>query len=229
MKEPSLRSIVCIGLLFLGQTCAADDFKAALKLDPDPENGRNIYVVCVGCHRPEGWGSTSGVIPQIAGQHPRVIIKQLQHFSKGYRKSPQMSAFANPEVLGGTRGIADVAAYISALPMTPDPSHGDGANLERGGALFRTACGSKCHGKEGEGNDFRLWPRLQGQHYAYLLRQMKLIRDGHRRFADNLMVRRLGRLSEQDLEAVADYLSRIEPEKERVAPPGWTNPDFREP
>ena len=93
--------------------------------------------------------------------------------------------------------------------------------------MFRTACASKCHGTAGEGNDFRLWPRLQGQHYMYLLRQMKLIRDGHRRFADNLMVRRLDRLSEQDLEAVADYLSRIEPDRESVAPPGWTNPDFR--
>lgn len=229
MNDSFLKATLGTTLFFFAHASVGDDFKSALKLAPDTENGRDIYVVCVGCHQPEGWGSTSGVIPQIAGQHPRVIIKQLQHFSKGYRKSPQMSAFANPEVLGGTRGIADVAAYISALPMTPDPSQGDGANLERGGALFRTACGSKCHGQEGEGNDFRLWPRLQGQHYAYLLRQMKLIRDGQRRFADNLMVRRLGRLSEQDLEAVADYLSRIEPEKRRVAPPGWTNPDFREP
>jgi hypothetical protein len=41
------------------------------------------------------------------------------------------------------------------------------------------------------------------------------------------MVRRLGRFSGDDLQAVADYLSRLSPEPARVAPPGWTNPDFR--
>ena len=221
------RGVICTVIFLAGPDIGANPFKEARELEPNPDQGRSVYVVCSGCHRPEGWGTPSGIIPQIAGQHPRVVMRQLEHFSKGYRKSADMTALVNADVLDTPRVIADVSGYISRLPMTPAPGYGHGGNLQRGRALFDTACGSRCHGEDATGSDWKMWPRLHGQHYGYLLRQMELFRKGERRFADNLMVRRLGRFSGDDLQAVADYLSRLSPEPARVAPPGWTNPDFR--
>jgi hypothetical protein len=41
------------------------------------------------------------------------------------------------------------------------------------------------------------------------------------------MARRLGKLKENDLVILADYISRIKPPAEDVAPVGWKNPDFK--
>ncbi|HIJ35182.1 MAG TPA: cytochrome C, partial [Gammaproteobacteria bacterium] len=84
-----------------------------------------------------------------------------------------------------------------------------------------------CHGSNGQGDKKRFFPRLHGQHYAYLLRQLRWIRDGKRRNANPEMARRLGKLKENDLVILADYISRIKPPAEDVAPVGWKNPDFK--
>ena len=219
--------MVCIGLFFVAHTCFGNQFREARNLEPNLENGKKIYLACAACHQPEGWGSTSGVIPQIAGQHFRVITKQLEDISNGNRDSRQMTPFANEALLGGAQGIADVAGYIASLPMTPAPEYGNGNNLSQGGSLYRAGCARLCHGKNGEGHNQKLKPRIQGQHYTYLVRQMKLIRDGQRKDAHKTMVRKIKRRSDEELEAMADYLSRMKPDPELLAPEGWKNPDFR--
>jgi len=50
---------------------------AALTLKPDLENGLEVYEVCSACHLPEGWGTKEGTFPQLAGQHRKVLVKQL--------------------------------------------------------------------------------------------------------------------------------------------------------
>ena len=56
----------------------------ALGLTPDHENGIYTYEVCSACHQLNGWGLTNGTFPQISGQHPNVIIKQLAR--KGFSR-----------------------------------------------------------------------------------------------------------------------------------------------
>ena len=121
--------------------------------------------------------------------------------------------------------MADVAAYISALPMNPEPGIGRGDNLQYGQDLYENSC-EICHGENGEGDDESFFPKIQGQHYNYLLRQLKWIRDGKRRNVYRGMVRRMRRMSDADFEAVADYVSRLSPPKDVLGPPGWKNPDF---
>ena len=43
-------------------------------LTPNVANGLEIYRDCASCHKPEGWGLASGTVPQIAGQHHKVVI-----------------------------------------------------------------------------------------------------------------------------------------------------------
>ena len=109
-------------LLFLGFSTlpnAAEhlsEFDQAIELTPNLENGRALYRTCATCHRPEGWGSVSGGYPQIAGQLPSVLIKQLADFRAGNRDNPIMRAFTSPRSLGGPQEIADVSAYVASLP-----------------------------------------------------------------------------------------------------------------
>lgn len=197
----------------------------ALKLKPDLENGLEVYEVCAACHLPEGWGKPDGTFPMLAGQHKNVIIKQLSDIRALNRDNPTMYPFALPKSIGGAQSIADVAAYIAKLPMNPEPGFGDGKDLALGEKLYKENC-VRCHGANGEGSEEKYYPRIQGQHYKYLVRQFEWIRDGKRRNANPDMVKQIQTFSDKDMRAVMDFVSRQKPPKELVAKPGWENPDF---
>jgi len=197
----------------------------ALHLEADRENGIEVYEVCSACHLLEGWGQTDGTFPQLAGQHKSVLIKQLADIRALNRDNPTMYPFALPESIGGAQSVADVADYISKLPMNPEPGLGAGDNLELGAKLYKENC-VRCHGENGEGKPDKFYPRIQGQHYNYLLRQFEWIRDGKRRNANPDMVKQIQGFSDDDMRAVMDYVSRQKPPADMVAPVGWENPDF---
>jgi cytochrome c553 len=67
----------------------------------------------------------------------------------------------------------------------------------------------KCHGRHGEGNAGEIFPVVAAQHFGYLLREMKHIQDGTRGNSHPDMVKAIAGFSQADLEAVADYLSRL--------------------
>jgi cytochrome c553 len=198
----------------------------ALHLKPDFNNGREVYEVCSACHQPEGWGLTDGTFPQLAGQHTKVIIKQLADIRALNRDNPTMYPFALPSQIGGPQAIADVAAYIQRLRMNPEPGTGDGKDLVLGKKLYADNC-QRCHGADGEGDNDKFYPRIQAQHYSYLLRQYEWIKAGKRRNANPEMVKQIQGFSDRDTKAVLDYVSRLKPPAALTAPKGWKNPDFQ--
>ncbi|HHB81509.1 MAG TPA: c-type cytochrome [Aliiroseovarius sp.] len=198
----------------------------ALGLTPDHENGIYTYEVCSACHQLNGWGLDDGTFPQLAGQHVDVIIKQLADIRAQNRDNPTMYPFALPQEIGGAQSIMDVATYISNLPMNPQNGVGPGTDLERGEALYKENC-VRCHGENGEGSNEKFYPRIHGQHHNYLVRQFQWIRDGKRRNANPDMVKQIAGFSDADMNAVLDYVSRLDPPAEMVADdPNWSNPDF---
>ncbi len=203
---------------------AAREVERALDLKADPDRGREVYLLCAVCHQPEGWGLASGEYPQVAGQHASVVIKELADIRARNRDTPTMLPFTMLEHLS-LQDMADVAAYIERMPMTPDNGVGPGTDLALGERLYRDNC-VDCHGPRGEGIARKHMPQIQGQHYAYLVRQFEWIRDGKRRNADEEMVKQIQGFTYRDLRAVMDYVSRIRPPQERLAPAGWKSPDF---
>ncbi len=201
------------------------EFITALKLKPDINNGRELYKTCVACHGPEGWGSSNGSYPQIAGQLSGVVIKQLADIRAGNRDNPIMRAFTTVRALGNAQEIADVAGYIATLPMTVNIGQGDSRYLEQGKDIFLRDC-ADCHGVNGEGNIKKHIPMIQGQHYQYLTRQYRWIRDGRRRNADKNMVEQIQGYSLREEKAVLAYTASLKPPAEKLAEPGWQNPDF---
>lgn len=205
---------------------AKDEIQTALSLKANLEHGKKIYKTCALCHSPEGWGNPIGRYPQIAGQHPKVIIKQLADIRAKNRDNPTMYPFSRSTYLKNAQAIADIAAYVSHLPMVPNNALGKGNDLVNGEKLYKDNC-TKCHGEQGEGDNDEYFPRIQGQHYAYLLRQLVWIKEGKRRNADEKMTKQIHSFSADDLAAVADYASRLRPSKDLLATDkDWRNPDF---
>ena len=218
-------NVICNQAIAGGKIDAEREAQLALSMKPDIENGKRLYKTCAVCHTPEGWGTRSGYYPQIAGQIPKVTIKQLADIRARNRDNPTMYPFSMPSSLGGAQEMADVAAYIAALPMSPTNGTGPGMDLALGERLYKKEC-ADCHGERGEGNVEDHIPLIQGQHYNYLKRQFNWIRIGKRRNADEKMVKQIQRFNGREISAMMDYVSRIEPPKDKVADIGWRNPDF---
>lgn len=209
------------------QAQAAGEIEKALALTPNLEKGLEIYRDCALCHMPEGWGLVSGVVPQIAGQHRTVIIKQLADIRAGNRDAVLMLPYASVEAIGGAQAVADVAGYIDTLEISVENGKGPGRELELGKRVYGENC-ARCHGATGEGNAEEYVPRVQAQHYGYLVRQFQSIQEGKRKNANAEMVKQIHDFTEPQSHAVLDYVSRLEPSAELQAPPGWHNPDFAE-
>ncbi|MEN6584455.1 MAG: c-type cytochrome [Sulfuricella sp.] len=180
----------------------------ALKLKGDVKRGKEIFEVCSACHLSSGAGKPDGSIPQLAGQHATVIIKQIADIRAGLRDNPPMFPFAI--TLSDAQELADVAAYIQTLciPLEHGTSAGGAALLAKGKALYMKEC-TTCHGANGQGDAAKFYPVLAGQHYSYLLRQVTAIRDGKRRNADPAMVAVVKKYSDQDLDAVVEYMASL--------------------
>ena len=204
---------------------AAREFEGALALTPDTKNGLEIYRECAACHTPEGWGMSSGMVPQLAGQHRTVVIKQLADIRAGNRENEVMAPYSSIESIGGTQAVADVAGYIDTLEISVENGRGSGDDLEQGERLYQENC-ARCHGAQGEGDSEKSIPRIQSQHFGYLVTQFESIREGKRRNANPEMVVQIKDFKQDQMFAVLDYVSRLEPPKELQAPPGWRNPDF---
>jgi len=199
----------------------AGEIPEALKLQPNLEDGMELYEVCAACHLDEGWGREDGTFPQLAGQHRLVLIKQLADIRALNRDNPTMYPFTLKRAIGGAQSVSDVTAYIEEkLLMNPNNGVGFGDDLEHGKQLYKENC-VKCHCENGQGSAKNFYPRIQAQHYKYMLRQFEWIRDGKRRNANPDMVKQIKEFSDRDMKAVIDYASRLKPLKIDIAPPDW--------
>lgn len=178
----------------------------ALRVKGDPQRGQRLYESCASCHLPSGAGQRNGTMPQLAGQHATVLIKQMTDIRSGLRVNPVMLPFATQ--LGPPQDLADVAAYIATLPIPADRGIGPGVDLDRGAALYAKDC-ARCHGDHGEGAASTFYPVIAGQHYRYVVRQLIDIASGRRGNAHPEMARVVEGYSARDASIVADYVSRL--------------------
>ena len=176
------------------------------KLEGRIDRGRALYEVCAECHLSNGAGNPDGTMPQLAGQHRGVLIKQLMDIRSGLRRNPSMYPYVAR--LDGTQDLADLTAHIETLPIPEDNGKGAGVFLEDGKRLYEENC-LRCHGENGEGSADAFYPRLAGQHYRYLVRQLIDIAGGRRGNANPDMTDSVKDFSARDVANVADYVSRI--------------------
>jgi len=187
---------------------ARSEVARVLKAKPDDVHGAQLFSQCVSCHGADGGGKTDGSTPRIAGQHYRVIAKQIVDFHYGKRWDFRMEGMADRQYIKGAQDIADVAAYVSKLARNGRRGIGSGEFVVEGSRIFAQQCES-CHGRDAEGNAERGVPRLAGQHYSYLVRQMHNAVDGRRPALPALHSQRIEPLDDEQVRAVSDFLARI--------------------
>jgi cytochrome c553 len=189
------------------------EFTQGASLEPNLGHGAELYQTCAACHGQDGRGTADGEIPAIAGQHGSVLLKQLTDFRHDQRWDERMQNFTDRHHLAGAQDLTDVAAYVANLPRFPATAKGigDGSALREGASVYFLKC-ERCHGPLGQGDLLRVRPRLAGQHYGYLLRQLQETAANKRPGMDRAHVERLQGISPAELRGVADYLSRVSPD-----------------
>lgn len=183
--------------------------RTALQLDPNIKRGGGLYDVhCSRCHRQGAIGDPRNVIPALAGQREAYLIKQLADFAELERDGEAMHAVVSKAALNEPQVWADLAGYLSRLPVVRFPETADGKGVELGEAIFQEQC-SSCHEEDARGDDDGFIPSLRDQHYSYLVRQMRSLAASHRLNVDADLVRFLDSLDADEMTSTADYLSRL--------------------
>jgi cytochrome c553 len=217
-----LRTAASVLTLLLATAVAAvplsqQELDAVKRSAPNLDRGAEIFQTCAMCHGHDGGGTPDGQVPSIAGQHASVLRKQLVDFRYDRRRDLRMQSVTDRHDLPTPQAIADVTAYVSNLERPAQIGIGNGRLVQQGARIYAGQCRS-CHGSEGEGSGAKTVPRLAGQNYEYLRRQVYEAVEGRRPNFSQGHIRLLARLDDEDVQAVSDYLSRLGGEQARTEP-----------
>ncbi|QSA96466.1 cytochrome c [Methylococcus sp. EFPC2] len=170
----------------------------------DPAKGKELAGVCGGCHNDV---STN---PNLEGQLPTYLYRQLLDYKQGSRKDPSTAMNGVAGTLS-EKDFADLAAYYSQLEPVrgiggaDDPTdivaRGDGRRME-------PPC-SSCHGAGGQGEAVDT-PRLAGQKTAYLEQVLLAYKSGERHNDVYGRMRLIaGKLSDREIKQLAEYYGKL--------------------
>jgi cytochrome c553 len=189
-----------------GVPTAGAELEAALRARPNLTHGAETFDTCAACHAANGAGANDGSVPAIAGQHFRVIVKQLVEFRHDARIDIRMQHFVSGDRLARAQDLADVAAYVAVLA----PAHArENRTVGSGQGTYLRYCES-CHGARAEGNGVTGVPRLAGQHVEYLIRQLGDAAEGRRPAMGRDHARVLLRLDSTETAALAAYVAALD-------------------
>ena len=203
-------------LTLLALVLAAGAVSAAPKADA--EKGKQVATtIWAACHAADG-NSGIATYPKLAGQAAAYTYGQTMAIKDGTR-SHGAAGVMKPMVMNlSEQDIRDAAAYYAkqqGKPGEANPKENPelGAKIYRGGLSAKKlpACMS-CHGPSGAGipgggTEIQAYPRLGGQHKAYVVEQMKAYQSGQRKNA--IMADIANRLSEEELNAVANFIQGL--------------------
>lgn len=217
-SEENLKIFVCALGLFAVSAFAQSAEKPPQD-KPDLQKASEIAKqVCAACHGPDG-NSTTPANPLLAGQHAHYTTKQLADFKSGARKSAIMQPMASNLSPEDMRGLG---VYFSEQAIKPSVAR-DKSLVELGQKIYRggiaetgvPACAG-CHSPTGAGIPIQ-YPRLSGQFAEYTFSQLKAFRSGERtNDSQNMMQTIAGKMSEQEMRAVAEYIAGLRFQMEAI-------------
>lgn len=160
--------------------------------------------VCEVCHG-AGGNSITPRIPSLAGQPKLFIETQLVLMREELRPAPVMQSLLKDMKDADITRFAD---HFSKLPPKSTESGAADPKLverakERAAAL---RCGV-CHLSDFKGQN--QIPRLAAQRSDYLAAEMRAYRDNKRKGGDTIMAATLYGVSDEDIDALAHFLSRL--------------------
>ncbi|SAL54877.1 cytochrome c, class I [Caballeronia terrestris] len=170
----------------------------------DAEAGKTKAVVCAACHGQMG-NSTNPDYPVLAGQTARYLYLELRDFKAGRRSDPQMSPMAanlSPD------DMHDLADYFAAQKPAPIVFKADPVKVDAGRKKSEEVLCTMCHlgGFTGQ-NEI---PRVAGQQYQYIVKQLGDFRARKRTNDAGSMTSVTKTLSDADIENLANYVANLQ-------------------
>jgi cytochrome c553 len=166
-------------------------------------NGATLAQQCGSCHG--GRGVSGADIPNLAGQYPAVIYKELLDYASGARENAVMG----PRVaqLSDT-DMRDLAAFYAYLPrLRPEHTHAAPQIVASGSPMHNVAPCGACHG----GTEYKTGsPWLAGEPASYLRAQLMAFASGarHNDISEQMRNVARGMSPEEITEAVGYYSGR---------------------
>jgi len=196
-----------------------------------PPSAKRLYLrrTCMACHGKNGARAIQQY-PDIAGLDAGYIRAQVKDILSQKRQgSPdKLTGHPRAESMRGSLVTADgemrisddeikiLADWLSKLDPAGPQVHDPALSAERlaaGAAAYKKGKCRTCHGVDGN-KPLKGYPRLAGQKAAYLAAQMIDIRDGARKNGRaRMMLPFVKRLSDEEIGALSDYLSQIDPDQ----------------
>lgn len=216
----ALGASLCMALASVAAEPGPPDAAEGARLFQEGDPARGI-LACSACHGEAG-NSEIPLYPNLAAQSHEYLARQLRDFQirEGQSQPMRLGAGGEPSVMTPMAelltptDIANLSRYLAEQPLEmpaaseqPDwVAHGE--RLWRAGLPERQipACAA-CHSPNGAGLPGQ-YPRLAGQFPSYLEEQLRLLRSGQRGVSP-VMQDIAARLSDQDIQAVADYAAGL--------------------
>ena len=157
------------------------------------------------CHGAQGMSVSNA--PNLSGQFPEVVIKQMHDYKSGKRSHSLMQALATNLT---DREIRDLAAYYASLPKarTAPTTYDESlpALVRVGDPLRNVAPCISCHG----GVDHKLGtPWLEGMPNEYLVMQLRAFKTGERRNDAHAQMRNMAReMTSKEIDEVSAFYAR---------------------
>jgi cytochrome c553 len=160
--------------------------------------------VCGACHGPDGNSKIVGT-PSLAGQPKTFLENQMVMIREGMREIPAMK--------GQLDGLSDaaiisIAKFYTANQAISQAGPRNNALFEKGQVISKEALCGTCHLPNYVGRD--QMPRIAAQREDYLLYSMRQFRSNQATGRDTIMAASLYGMSDDDLKAIAHYLSQLQ-------------------
>jgi len=189
-----LAAALCSAALALGAPAA--HAQAAASAPP-------TAATCEACHGANG-NSTQPQFPVLAGQTSRYLYLELRDFQEKRRVDPVMSPMAEGLTREEMRALAD---WFAAQKPAPVPFKVDTGKARLGKAKADETLCTMCHlgGFAGQ-NEI---PRVAGQHYDYIVKQLMDFKARRRTNDAGNMTSVSSTLSDDDIRNLAQYIAGL--------------------
>ena len=160
--------------------------------------------VCGACHGSDGNSKIVGT-PSLAGQPKTFLENQLVMIREGMRDIPAMRG--QLDGLSDT-AIVSIAKFYTGNPAISQAGSRNTALFEKGQVISKEALCGTYHLPSYVGRD--QMPRISAQREDYLLYSMRQFRSNQAVGRDTIMAASLYGMTDDDLKAIAHYLSQLQ-------------------
>ena len=169
----------------------------------DLDAGQKKAEACIACHG-AGGNSVLPMFPVLAGQNARYLYLQLKDFKEGARQNDMMAPMAANL---SKEDMQDLAAYFAAQKPIGIAFKSDPARVRLGFAKSQEVLCSMCHLGEMKGQNEI--PKLSGQHYDYIFKQLTDFKARTRHNDAGNMTAVAKTLSDDDIVNLSQYIADL--------------------